>query len=84
MINVHSKEFKDSLKKILAGYTSWTPKIYNELRDLGFEIDDKRKHAILKINVDGKTFVFSISKTPSDKRAGMNNASIIYRTIMKG
>ena len=76
-----SNTFRKDLKKILTGYSTWNSKIIQNLEELGFLVELNRKHAILKINMNNKKYMFVISKTPSDKRAGMNNVSIICRTL---
>jgi hypothetical protein len=76
-----SNTFRKDLKKILTGYSTWNSKIIQNLEGLGFLVEMNRKHAILKININDKKYMFVISKTPSDKRAGMNNVSIICRTL---
>lgn len=76
-----SSLFKKELKKILTGYSTWNSKIIQNLEDLGFTVEMNRKHAVLKFSLDEKKYMFVISKTPSDKRAGMNNVSIICRTL---
>lgn len=77
------KYFKNELKRILIGYTSWDSKTVRNLEKLGFDVETNHKHAILRIDYDNKKYTFAISKTPSDKRAGMNNVSIIYRTMFR-
>lgn len=80
--NLRQREFKSELRDAFKNYTSWNSRLENKLHNIGFDIESKNhKHAIIRINYDGKSYVFSISKTPSDYRAGMNNVSIIYRSI---
>ena len=75
-------QFKRELKRTLGNYTTWTPKLERSLKSLGFDIKSKRKHAILYYETEKKKLVFVISKTPSDKRAGLNNVGIICRSLL--
>ena len=75
-------QFKQELRRTLGNYTMWTPKLERSLKSLGFDIESKRKHAILYYEIDNRKLVFVISKTPSDKRAGLNNVCIICRTLL--
>lgn len=75
-------QFKQELKRTLGNYTTWTPKLERSLKSLGFDIESKRKHAILYYETDKRKLVFVISKTPSDKRAGLNNVGIICRALL--
>jgi len=75
-------QFKRELKRTLGNYTAWTPKLERSLKSLGFDIESKRKHAILYYGIDNRKLVFVISKTPSDKRAGLNNVGIICRALL--
>lgn len=75
-------QFKQELKRTLGNYSTWTPKLERSLKSLGFDIESKRKHAILYYETDKRKLVFVISKTPSDKRAGMNNVGIICRALL--
>ena len=82
--NEEFKVFKNELKACLGKYNSWNPKLENRLKSLGFIVESDRKHAILYYidNETKKKSVFVISKTPSDKRAGMNNVGVICRTLL--
>lgn len=75
-------QFKQELKRTLGNYTTWTPNLERRLKSLGFDIESKRKHAILYYKTDKRKLVFVISKTPSDKRAGLNNVGIICRALL--
>lgn len=82
MSNSEFSQFKQELKETLGNYTKWTPKIERNLKSLGFDIESKRKHAILYYETNKRKLVFVISKTPSDKRAGLNNVGIICRALL--
>ena len=76
------------LKNSLRGYTRVTNQILHTLEQLGFEIRRASNHYILTTHtsnysdkVPDRILVFSLSKTPSDKRAGLNIASTICNTI---
>lgn len=76
------------LKTILRGYSSVTPEILSSFENLGFEVSRKHNHYILithSSNFSNKypdrILVFSLSKTPSDKRAGLNLACTICNAI---
>lgn len=72
---------RESLKTILRNYSVMNPKVKAQLIQLGFEVSRNRKHSILIFHVNGKTLTFPLSNTPSDKRAGLNMASIICNRI---
>ena len=82
MSSLEFGQFKRELKRTLGNYTTWTPKLERSLKSLGFDIESKRKHAILYYEMEKKKLVFVISKTPSDKRAGLNNVGIICRSLL--
>ena len=78
------KEFKKELKQIFSGYSSWTPKIERRMTSLGFIVkNNKGKHVVVQWSDNtNKNYLFTISKTPSDKRAGLNNVGIICRALL--
>lgn len=76
-----SKEMREQLKFILCGYSTYNSKMAKGFKELGFIIIRNKKHVILQYYINDKSFVFTLSKTPSDKRAGNNLACTIYRTL---
>lgn len=82
------ESLRSILKSALRGYTSITPQILETFALLGFEISRKQNHYILITHTSSysdrypdRILVFSVSNTPSDKRAGLNIASTICNTI---
>lgn len=79
---------RDGLKVILTGYKTVTPAILAELGHMGFQVSRKSNHYVLITHTGffsdrypDRTLVFVLSKTSSDRRAGLNLVSIICRTI---
>ena len=77
-----NQQMKMQLKKVFRNYRYMTPKLEDQLRQLGFSLVREKKHIILSyIRPDGRNVHIPISKTSSDKRAGLNLASkIVYAT----
>ena len=70
------EERKAKIKKILRGYDRFTAPIRQELADLGFEITEEGKHYKLTYYGDPRYWT-TVAKTPSDNRAGDNDALTI-------
>lgn len=71
---------KKKVKDLLSQTDKLTAKIEKELSDLGFSITSDGKHHKLTYFGDQR-LVFSMAKTASDWRAGMNLASDISRKV---
>lgn len=71
---------RDELKKLLRGYTSMTKVIRDGLIKLGFSIAEDRKHYKLTYMQDER-YGFTLPKTGSDHRGGMNAVSDIAKRI---
>ena len=67
---------KARIKKTLRGYDRFTAPIRQELADLGFEITEEGKHYKLTYYNDSRYWT-TVAKTPSDNRAGDNDALTI-------
>lgn len=83
------ESLRSVLKSALRRYTSVTPRILETFDLLGFEVSRKQNHYILITHTSfysdkhpDRILVFSLSNTPSDKRAGLNAASTICNTIL--
>ena len=70
-----------TIRELLNGYTSLTPKIRRGLEDVGFSISEEGKHYKLLFQGDGR-YIFSLAKSGSDHRGGANMASDICKTIL--
>ena len=74
--------FSDKVKKIFSKYDGMTPKIQQDLKDLGLEIIDGKTHTEIRI-IDESRFEVSFAKTPSDKsRVGKNIVRDIKKTLL--
>lgn len=73
-----SLEITATIKEALRGYKEMTPKIRSTLTKLGFKISDDGKHLKL-IYQDDDRYTFTLPKTGSDGRGGLNAASDISR-----
>lgn len=65
------------LKRIFKGRQTITPRMKAQLESLGFSVLRKKKHIVIAY---GKR-QFSVSKTPSDYRSGLNLVTTIIRTV---
>ena len=69
---------KAEIHRLIDGYKRVTPVIKSGLRDLGIEITEDGTHCKLKYNGEDR-YMSVLAKTPSDVRAGANNASEINK-----
>lgn len=67
---------REKLKAVLKGYTKMDNKTRKGLLDLGFSVSEDGKHCKLTFKEDDR-YTFSIPKTTSDHRAGLNAASTL-------
>ena len=73
-----AETMKSRITDILRSYTSLTPTIKNELESLGFEISVEGKHYQIMYHGDDR-YTFTLSKSGSDNRGGLNAAKDIGR-----
>lgn len=69
-----SKKKADKAKHLLNNYSRMTPKIRKGLEDMGFEVTHEGDHYKAKYYSDDR-YIVVYGATPSDNRAGKNNAS---------
>ncbi len=74
------KARREQLKEILRGYTSMDSKIKKSLNELGFEVSEEGKHFKLTFQSDDR-YTFTLPKSGSDYRGGLNAASDISRLL---
>ncbi len=72
--------YKSQLKDLLRDYRSMDSKTRDALEELGFEISEDGKHFKLTYQGDDR-YVFTLAKTGSDHRGGLNAASDIGKRI---
>lgn len=75
-----ARDGREKLKTLLRDYRSMSKEIRDGLADLGFTITDEGKHYKAVYKSDDR-YLFSIPKTSSDHRAGLNLASDIAKHI---
>lgn len=68
------------IRSIFKGYVSMNAKVKGALTALGFDLTDDGKHHKAVYHGDGR-YTFTISKTSSDFRAGLNTASDINKKL---
>lgn len=68
------------LKNLLRSYSGLSRKIRSELEKLGFKIIEDGKHYKLKYYEDDR-YQDIFAKTPSDERAGRNNATRLIKMV---
>ena len=71
-----SEKRKQQVKAVFEGYKNLSSAMKQELQDLGMTISDDGKHK------DDPRYMVTIGKTPSDSRAGSNNAALINKIMM--
>lgn len=76
-----SDERKQRVKNLFRGYKTLTGAMKQELMSLGFEISDDGKHYKVTYKDDPR-YMVTIGKTPSDNRAGSNNAGMINKIML--
>lgn len=75
-----SEERKKRVKDLFKGYKNLSGSMRQELLDLGIAITEDGKHYKLTLNGDPR-YMVTIGKTPSDHRAGDNNASNVNKIM---
>jgi chromosome segregation ATPase len=81
--NQHSgsrQRLEEEVKALLRGYRDMDARLRNSLVRLGFEISEEGKHFKAVFQGDGR-YTFSIPKSSSDTRAGLNLASDINKQL---
>ncbi len=68
------------VKNLLRSYKNMDGKLKSALEELGFSFTDEGKHYKMLYNNDGR-YTFSLSKTASDHRSGMNMSSDIAKKL---
>jgi hypothetical protein len=76
-----AEQLATEIKAIFSKYTKFAAAERRRLEDLGFTVTDSGKHAKAVYHDDDR-YVFSISKTPSDSRAGKNMASTMINKVI--
>ena len=76
-----SKDKAAEIKKMLGTYTGVPARLKQDLEAFGFTITGDGKHYKLVFHGDGR-YVFTLAKTPSDVRAGRNDAQEIIRRVL--
>lgn len=71
---------REALKEALRGYTSMTKDVLHTLTSLGFEVSEDGKHHKLTYQNDDR-YTFSLPKSGSDWRGGLNAASDISKRV---
>lgn len=74
-------ERKQRVKNLFKGYKTLTGMMKQELLSLGFQITDDGKHYKITYQGDPR-YMVTIGKTPSDNRAGSNNAGMINKIML--
>lgn len=77
---IDMKKFRCELKNALKSYSGMTKTLRRKLSSLGFTITDGGKHYKLYFRED-KHHSYTLSKTPSDSRSGLNFATDVLRMI---
>ena len=72
--------FRAELKDLLRGSKTVDSRIRRSLEKLGFEISEDGKHYKLVFQGDDR-YTFSLAKSGSDRRGGLNAASDIARLL---
>lgn len=76
-----SDERKQRVKNLFKGHKTLTGAMKQELISLGFEISDDGRHYKITYQGDPR-YMVTIGKTPSDNRAGSNNAGMINKIML--
>ncbi len=72
---------KQRIKKMFKGYKYLTGAMKQELVNMGFQITEDGKHYKVTYKEEPR-YMVTIGKTPSDSRAGMNNAAAINKIML--
>jgi len=71
---------REQLKKLLRGFTTIDSKMRRELEEIGFSISEEGKHFKLIYRGDDR-YTYTLPKSGSDWRGGLNAASDISRLL---
>lgn len=80
VLDDEGKKYRDSLKEILRGYKNLDAKTKRSLQEFGFSIQSEGRHHKLVFQDDGR-YTYSLPKTASDHRSGLNLVSDISRQL---
>lgn len=72
--------YREQLKELLRGFSKLDQKVRRGLEDLGFSIADEGKHYKVTFQGDDR-YTFTLPKSGSDHRGGLNAASDIGRLL---
>ena len=72
---------RDELRELLRGYKNMTKDIRDGLKELGFSVSEEGKHFKLTFQGDER-YTFSLPKSGSDHRGGLNAASDISNLML--
>ncbi|WP_347556358.1 hypothetical protein [Robbsia sp. KACC 23696] len=75
-----SETYKEKIKSVFRNYRNMDAKTKAELINMGFSISDEGKHIKICFQDDHR-YTFTLPKTGSDHRGGMNMASDINRKL---
>jgi hypothetical protein len=75
-----AKEYRETLKETLRAYRTMDGKARKTLEDMGFSISEEGKHYKLVFQNDDR-YTFTLAKTGSDHRGGLNAASDISKRL---
>jgi hypothetical protein len=78
--SVEAKEQREFIKRLLRDYRSLDAKTKSGLESLGFSIEEEGRHHKMTFHGDTR-YMFTLSKTSSDYRAGLNLASDISKQL---
>lgn len=75
-----AKSKREALKALLRGFREMDARTRRGLADMGFEIEEAGKHYKLTFQGDDR-YTFSLPKSGSDNRGGLNAANDISRLL---
>ena len=76
-----SEERRQRVKALFKGYKNLSGAMRQELLSMGFQITEDGKHYKVTYKDDAR-YMVTIGKTPSDNRAGSNNAALINKMML--
>ena len=76
-----SEQRRQRVKALFRGYKNVSSAMKQELSDLGISISEDGKHYKLTYRDDPR-YMVTIGKTPSDNRAGNNNAALVNKVML--
>lgn len=76
----HAQLYQERLKNLLRGTRGMTPKIRRGLEHMGFSIDETARHIKIVFRDDDR-YTYTLPKSGSDARGGLNAANDIGRLL---